>query len=378
MGISSCLTTPAWRRVARLCLFLGSLAGARAWGQAITPTGPVGELELVSLASDVPLDQALRIIQTFARQAVVEGQHLTDPIGVEIDRLPWRRALEQIALHQGMEIVDQEHYLELRPLGPGKAQEASPAGITLDSREVNISAVFFQADRSALQEIGIDWSTLSGGRVDVSAAHLGARRVSGEQFSLGAQLSVNRSLSVDLLLRTLEAQNAGQIIARPQIKVRSGQKGYIQVGSDFSVTTADFAGNAITRFVSTGTILDVQPTVLSQEGIDFVDLKVTAERSSLVDPVRNLVSKTLANTATLLRDGEQTAIGGLYGQEISVARTGVPKLKDLPPWFFGLRYLFGHDSQLVSNTELVVMIRVSIVPSVRQRSQANSGQEENP
>ncbi len=107
--------------------------------------------------------------------------------------------------------------------------------------------------------------------------------------------------------------------------------------------------------------------MISQEGIDFVDLNITAERSSLVDPVRNLISKTVAQTSTLLMDGEQTAIGGLYGQEVSVSRSGMPLLRDLPAWLFGLRYVFGHDSKLVSNTELIVMIKVDIVPSVRQR-----------
>lgn len=159
----------------------------------------------------------------------------------------------------------------------------------------------------------------------------------------------------------------GEITARPQIKVRSGKQGYIQVGTDFSVTTADYAGNAITQFFSTGTILTVTPVIVSQDGVDFVDLVVVAERSALIDPVRNLISRTVARTSALLRDGEQTAIGGLYGDETIITRAGIPLLKELPAWFFGLRYLFGYNSKQVSKTELVVLIKVDIVPSVRQR-----------
>lgn len=96
-------------------------------------------------------------------------------------------------------------------------------------------------------------------------------------------------------------------------------------------------------------------------------LVVHAERSSLIDPVRNLINKTVARTSILLRDGEETAIGGLYGREVITTRSGVPVLKDLPAWMLGLRYLFGHDSRLVTNTELIVMLRVDIVPSLRQR-----------
>jgi type IV pilus assembly protein PilQ len=87
----------------------------------------------------------------------------------------------------------------------------------------------------------------------------------------------------------------------------------------------------------------------------------------VVDPVRNLISKTVAKTSVLLRDGEQTAIGGLYGEVVSVSRNGVPFLKDLPAWMFGLRYLFGHESTQYSKTELVVMLKVDLVPSVRER-----------
>lgn len=347
-------------------LFAGVLAGpAAAWGQHPTPAGPVPERELVTLTRDMPMDQALRVIQAIADQVIVEPQHLTEPIGVDIDRQPWRQALKQLAERHGLQLEERENYFALLPAKPGEV--APVPEVTLDSQEVNISAIFFQADRRALRELGIDWSTLSGGRVDVTASHLGAGQVIGDQFALEARGSVNRSLSVDVLLKTFEERHVGEVTAQPQIKVRSGKTGYIQVGTDFSVTTADFAGNAITQFFSTGTILTVTPLVLFQEGVRFVDLTVVAERSALIDPDRNLITKTVARTAALLRDGEQTAIGGLYGEEQSTSRTGVPLLKDLPAWFFGLRYLFGYNAKQASKTELVVMIKVDIVPSVRER-----------
>ncbi len=354
------------RRIAAYLFFSGMLAVPAAWGQQPTPYGFVPERELVTLTRDMPMDQALRVIQVIAGQVIVDTQHLTAPIGVDIDRAPWRQALQLIAESKGLQVAERENYFELLP--PGKAAEmVKPPEVTLDSQEVTISAIFFQADRRALRDYGIDWSTLSGGRVDVNAAHRGASQVIGDQFAVEARGNVNRSLSVDVLLRTFEEKNIGEITARPQIKVRSGKTGYIQVGADFSVTTSDFAGNAITQFFSTGTILTVTPLIISQEEVKFVDLSVVAERSALLDPERNLISKTVARTSALLRDGEQTAIGGLYGEESSAARTGVPLLKDIPAWFFGLRYLFGYNSKQMTKTELVVVIKVDIVPSVRER-----------
>ena len=299
---------------------------------------------------------------------MVFPQELSDPIGVSIDRAPWRRALQLIAANHGLEVEARPNYLELLPAPEqgGPVEEAEPE-YTVDSREINISATFFQADRTALRQVGIDWSTISGGRVDVSATHQGASLVAGSPFSIGARGFINRSMSIDLLLRTFESNNVGEVVANPQIKVRSGQTGHIQVGSDFSVTTADFAGNAITQFFSTGTILTVTPKLILEEGIEYVDLQVEAERSSLIDPDRNLINKTVARTATLLKDGERTAIGGLFGQEVTKTRTGIPMLKDLPSWFFGLRYFFGRTTDQVVKTDLIVLLRVNVVPSVRQR-----------
>ena len=328
----------------------------------------MAERELITLTRDTPFDQALRVIQTFANQVIVDPQRIEGEIGVDIDRQPWRHALDSIAKSNGLKVVDFDNYLQLQRLEEdesGRIEEES--GVSLDSREVSISAIFFQADRAALRELGVDWSTLRGGRVDIAASSLGADQVVSDQVTLSVQGNINRSMSIDVLVKAFESENSGEVMARPQIKVRSGKTGRIQVGSDFSVTTADFAGNAITEFYSTGTILKVTPRLLSQEGIDYVDLEVLAERSSLVDPERNLISKTLAETQVLLRNQEQTAIGGLYGHETTIARSGVPVFRNLPPWLFGLRYLFGHDSRLVTNTELVILLKIEIVPSVRQR-----------
>lgn len=336
--------------------------------QKATPRGPETQTGLITLSRNTSFDQALRVIQAFSGKVVVDPTHNTGPIGVDIDRQPWLLALVEIARENGLFVLERSGYYELQPVAAQAAEQVeAPPGLTADSREVIISAVFFQADRSVIRQLGIDWSTLSSGHVDVQAAQQTSSLVSGDALSLNLSTQIGKSVSVDALLKTFESRNVGEIVANPQVKVQNEKTGYIQVGSDFSVTTSDFAGNAITQFFSTGTILTVTPRIIADEEIEFVDLEVEAERSSLVDPVRNLISKTVARTTALLRDGEQTAIGGLYGQEVTKTRTGIPLLKDLPPWFFGLRYLFGHTGKEVRKTELVVLLKVDLVPSVRER-----------
>ena len=66
-------------------------------------------------------------------------------------------------------------------------------------------------------------------------------------------------------------------------------------------------------------------------------------------------------------DGEETVIGGLFINEETKVRTGVPVLKDLPWWFFGLRYIFGSDDIKVNKKELVILIKAELVPTIKER-----------
>lgn len=354
-----------------ICLAAGLVMLAPAWGQRVTPYGPVPERDLVTLTPEMPFNRALEIIQTVGNRVIVDPMHRETPIGVSVDRESWRHALEMLARAHGLQVITRERYLELRPRRDEDlpSDYVDPAAATLDSREVDITAIFFEANQQALQEFGIDWSTLSGGRVDVSAGHGGAGRVSQDGLNLGIGGNINRSIRVDALLNTFESRRTGEVLARPQIKVRSGKQGQIQVGTDFRVTTVDYAGNTVVQFFSTGTILNVQPVIITEDDTDFVDLIVNAERSSLLDPDLQLVNRTNARTTTLLMDGEQTALGGLYGREINSIRSGIPVLKDLPWWALGLRYLSGYTRNEVTKTELIVLLEVNIVPSVRQRAQ---------
>jgi type II secretory pathway component GspD/PulD (secretin) len=48
-------------------------------------------------------------------------------------------------------------------------------------------------------------------------------------------------------------------------------------------------------------------------------------------------------------------------------RTGVPFLKDLPWYVFGLRYLFGYDKDQDTKKELVILMKADLVPTLQER-----------
>ncbi|MEI7907112.1 MAG: hypothetical protein WCI84_07115, partial [Bacteroidota bacterium] len=110
---------------------------------------------------------------------------------------------------------------------------------------------------------------------------------------------------------------------------------------------------------------DVKPTVYEEKGIKFINLDVTAERST-VSP-GPIINKSSAKTFSVLYDGEEMVMGGLYTNVESSERGGVPFLKDLPWWVFGLKYIFGYENQTTSTQELIILLKAELVPTLEER-----------
>jgi type IV pilus assembly protein PilQ len=150
--------------------------------------------------------------------------------------------------------------------------------------------------------------------------------------------------------------------------VRDRNEGKIQIGSDFSVRTRDFAGNTVEKFFPTGTIIIVTPYIHKEGGLDYVLLNVAVERSSFQTSEQTTeIRKTTASTQVMMLNGEETAIGGLFSNEQTVTRNGIPFLKDLPWWVFGIRYLAGYDQTINRKKELVILLKTEIVPTLQER-----------
>ena len=325
--------------------------------------------ELVSIAPSTAMDKAFAAIsevsQKFIGKVIVDTDHRTAPINVDIQGMQWRDALEAICRKNDLWYSEYENYVQIVAQGGtegvvGKAGSGSPmtaagttgAGTTaaamqnevanFKSREVKISVVFFEVDLTKLEETGIDWTFMkSTDNLGVNAeADFGAQ-LSSKIFKTEVTPKVSFA-NMDFVARVFSNYNLGEVLSGPTLIVRSGEEGRIQVGQDFSVRERDFAGNLIDKFYSAGTIIKVRPQVVTEQGVNFIHMITEAERSSVVPgQLTTLINKTKANTNVLLLDGEETILGGLYNNDVNTVRSGIPFLKDLPWWFFGLRYLFG-------------------------------------
>ncbi|HKJ32743.1 MAG TPA: hypothetical protein VKA34_12990 [Balneolales bacterium] len=333
--------------------------------------------EIITLSKEMTFAQAIDVLNTyaqkFANKFIVNNTKVKGTVGVSLPAMNWRDALKYLAQIKNIDLVEHDKYFELDPPQVKKESPEKKAkqneGVTTQTREVRISATFFEGDKKVLRELGIDWSTFKDGIVQVT--NIGAQNVTQNVFS--AQTLKNfeighTGIKVNALFKTFEANNLGQILARPTIKVMQGKEGHIQVGQDFSINQRDFSGNVVSKFFSTGTILTVTPYIITQHDTTFIYMKVHAERSTAQpDPVSTIVNKQTADSDIMLLSGESTVIAGLYNTETDKIRKGIPFLKDLPPWFFGLRYLFGYTSKQYIEKELVVIIKATIDPGLKQR-----------
>ncbi|WP_349355463.1 type II secretion system protein GspD [Gracilimonas sp. BCB1] len=365
--------------------------------------------EIVAFDKSTTYNEAIEIINTFAQEFenkfIVDNSAYSGTIGVTLPAMHWKDALQYIMRFNNLELEEFEDFYEINepePATTGTTTQASGGGsaaaqgeapsATTRTQEVRINATFFEGNKRALQEIGIDWSTLTsdvpanlGDFVDadanqsipatefndqfVSVNSYNAASVSQNAFNALVNLGeVGPGISVQALFSAFEADNLGKVLATPSIKVVDGEEGNIQVGQDFSIKQRDIAGNVTDNFISTGTILTVTPEIINQEDTSFIYLSLEVERSTVQpDVISTIVNKQEATTSAILLNGEATYVAGLYRTEESTVRRGVPILKDLPGWFFGLRYLFGYNSKDYSENELIIIVQAELIKPVSER-----------
>lgn len=370
--------------------------------------------EIVAFNKNTTYNEAIEIINTFAQEYenkfIVDKSAYSGEIGVNLPAMHWMDALEYILRFRNLELTEYDEFYEITVPEPettqntttqntgqtGGAQQGagSLADIlaTTQTREIRINATFFEGNKRALQEIGIDWSTLTSDTPDnvsdfvggdggetvpssdlsdqfVSINSYNAANVSQNAFNALVNLGeFGPGISVQALFRAFEADNLGKVLATPSIKVVDGEEGNIQVGQDFSIKQRDIAGNVTDEFVSTGTILNVTPQIITQGDTSFIYLDLEVERSTAQpDVVSTIVNKQSAQTSAILLNGESTYVAGLYRTEETQVRRGVPILKDLPGWFFGLKYLFGYNSNDFLENELIIIVQAELIEPVSKR-----------
>ncbi len=316
---------------------------------------------------------AIKVIETLSYQyeskRIVNLSSFNGPITIPISQLHWKEALMLLCQTNNLNLEEKGGVYEI--LDPPSSDKPVPKDLRPNDKQVKITAIFFRADKTLLNSMGINWSTLINGKVVANLDFKAASKVTDDLIKASGAYTINQGdyvIDINTLLKVIESNQKGSVIAHPNISVLSGKEGKIQVGQDFSVKTADEAGNISDKFFSTGIILNVKPTVLDYEGKDVVHLVASVEKSSATPgQISTIINKNQASTEVYLYNGEETVIGGLYDVEYTRQRTGVPILKDLPWWVLGIKYLTGFNSFEQTNREMIVILKAEVYDSIEQR-----------
>ncbi|KAF0152884.1 MAG: Type IV pilus assembly protein PilQ [Ignavibacteria bacterium] len=349
--------------------------------------GSVNPEEIVSLSESLPFNQAVEVLSKVSEKLtgkkIVSLAPITTPIGVEIDKMQYKKALFIIVQYLNLVVDETEMNIVVRKKDASKEALTKDVYVPVTEREVKISALIFEANTKDMTERGVNWeyflsrSGLSiGGKIVTSqTASVNQNSNAGTQnppeFSITPKIDFTMGKfdgTATGLFRFFETENLGKILSRPTISTVNGVQGRTQVGSEFSIKERDFAGNLIDKFYQSGTIIEVTPHIINEDGVDYVLCKVKIEKSTVIPgAITTEKPKTEVTTSLLLLNGEEAAIGGLLVNDVTIERRGVPILKDLPWWVLGLRYLFGYDAQTESTKEIITLLKVEILPSLKDR-----------
>ena len=273
---------------------------------------------------------------------------------------------------------------------PEKIQEAEVLIKALDTRtpQVLIEARIVEASLGVTREIGVQWGVnynagpawgnptglnfpntiQTGGAVlgglinstDSNVLNTAGAQGGAMGISFG---SLTDSVSLDLLLKSLETQNKVKIISSPRIMTMDNEKAYIQQGVTIPYPPAlnlatGAAGGQNWQFVEAALRLEVTPHI-SPDGSMVLELKASNNEPNLkvVSGGAPSIDKKEAQTQIVVKDGETIVIGGIYKTKESETVNQTPYLSKIPI----LGKLFQDKFTENSRNELLIFLTPRIV-----------------
>lgn len=252
-------------------------------------------------------------------------------------------------------------------------------------RQVILEAKILEVELNERYQQGIDWSFSEAGEftadgiarrsIDLTQSAQAVSNVAaGGVFASTVRLG-NFNTTIDLL----STQGNVQVLSSPRIATVNNQKAVIKVGSDeYFVTDIDFESNNDSNSTSTdidltaffsGIALDVTPQI-SESG--KIILHVHPTISEVVDQQKlisisgdeidlPLALSTIRESDSVItaENGQIVVIGGLIQTRNEDENSSVPFFSEIPL----IGELFKQKSELMSKTELVILLRPTITDS---------------
>jgi len=284
---------------------------------------------------------------------------------------------------------------------------------SVTQRQVILEARILEVELADGFQSGINWSSLTQGKNDT----LVLGQIGGGSVFSGTGLSNISSSGVNMappagtittgaattafggvfaaaftgnnftaFIELLKSQGNVQVLSSPRISTLNNQKAVIKVGADeFFVTDVNTSTTTTTTTATpnvsveltpffSGVTLDVTPQI-SEEG--DITLHVRPSVSEVREQIKDvtvttttlrmpLASSTVRESDSVIRaqNGQIVVIGGLMQNKTRDEQASVPLLGDIPV----LGALFRHTRQATSKSELVILLKPTVVEGNEQWS----------
>jgi pilus assembly protein CpaC len=235
-----------------------------------------------------------------------------------------------------------------------------------ESQQVMLQVRFAEVNRSALQELGVNFSV---NRTDwagrATTQQYSAPTIDGDLTIFSDFLNLfffSKSEGIGVVLRALRSKGLFQSLAEPNLIAYNGQEASFLAGGEFPVPfVSGSSGQVTVQFKEFGIRLNFRPTIAG----DVIRLKVRPEVSTLdfnngvtISGFRiPALTTRRAETEVELRDGQSFAIAGLLDNVSQTDDAAIPILSRIPV----IGALFKSKAERASRTELMVLITPRLV-----------------
>ncbi len=210
------------------------------------------------------------------------------------------------------------------------------------------------------QNVGLGKDNGSAGLFNTLANSIG-RELPGFNFVLGSERSP------DLIIDAFDSVTDVQVLSSPSLVVMENETAKFQVGDQIPIVTRTVSdpGSSDSGIVTsneveyrdTGIILNVKPRV-AEDGT--VSMTIEQEISSVTAGSNSLtptISNRRVSSSIAVVDGQTVLLGGLIQEQSGHEKSGLPGLHRMK----GVGGLFGRTSNVSRRTELIILIRPSVI-----------------
>lgn len=184
------------------------------------------------------------------------------------------------------------------------------------------------------------------------------------QSAPGFNFVLGSTQSPDLIIDAFDGITDVQVLSSPSLVVVENETAKFQVGDQIPITTRTVTQTTDLNTVSneveyrdTGIILNIKPRI-AENGV--VTLEVGQEISSVAaggSTLTPVISNRMIKSSISVIDGQTVLLGGLISEAGNRERAGIPGLSRIR----GIGGLFGRRSTFNNRTELIILIRPSVI-----------------